>query len=357
MHSLTQYLEAWRRVAQVPAASAALHFADGTLEHVQVGAPPGATTFGPDARFLAGSVGKTLAAAWALAQEAAGLFALDAPVLPAFDRATRTQLERLPNAQTLTPRHLLNHQSGLPRYVFEPPFWKRVIDEPDHQWTALERLAFVFDREPLFPAGEGWAYADTNYILLAHFLEVLSGESFEAATQRLFVEPLGLHGFTPSNRRAIPGLVQAEVRMFADLGLSGRLLDDDGRMSIHPGFEGAGGGWATTPSDLARWCRAWFSGAAVPRPDIHALLDGVPADEALFGAGTRYGPGCIRRETRIGPLLGHDGVMTGFLSTAGYFPELDLAAAIQVNQDQTPGDPRPLVELLVDFVAEAKGRA
>ncbi len=36
-------------------------------------------------------------------------------------------------------------------------------------------------------------------------------------------------------------------------------------------------------------------------------------------------------ETELGPLVGHDGFMPGYITSIGYFPALGLAVAIQVN--------------------------
>ena len=352
---LTEWLDAWCVHAEVPAASAAILRADGSALTLLAGqldpdpASPWCRAPLASDRFLAGSVGKTFVAAWALDLWIHGVFDMDARIADQFDAATVLALETLPNFAELTPRHLLHHQSGLPRYVFHPDFWKRVLQTPEPTWQHLDRLQFVLGAEPLFAPGAGWAYSDTNYVLLAWLLEALTGTAFEAAVMQRFVAPHRLHGVAPSNQRAIPRQAQAHVRLFAELGFEGRLLDADNRARINPNFESAGGGFATTPTYLAHWAQLYFSGVATPHPNFEALMLGVPADPQLFGPEARYAPGCIRRPTRAGLLLGHDGVMTGSQTTMGWFPERQLAVALQINQDTKPGDPRPLVETLVDL--------
>ena len=55
------------------------------------------------------------------------------------------------------------------------------------------------------------------------------------------------------------------------------------------------------------------------------------------------------RETPSGKLIGHDGVMTGYQSTMGWFPEHRVAAAFQVNQPGRPAVKEPMHRLLVEF--------
>ena len=40
------------------------------------------------------------------------------------------------------------------------------------EWTPEERLAFLFDEEPPFVAGQGWDYSDTNYIVLGMIIGI-----------------------------------------------------------------------------------------------------------------------------------------------------------------------------------------
>lgn len=38
--------------------------------------------------------------------------------------------------------------------------------EPGNPFTPDVLVSFILDAEPLFPAGESWAYTDTGYILI-----------------------------------------------------------------------------------------------------------------------------------------------------------------------------------------------
>ena len=80
----------------------------------------------PDTRFLAGSVGKSLHAALAVALAHEGVVDLDAPISRWIGR--EPWFARLPNARDLTLRLLLQHRSGLIDHVYSIEFVARELE-------------------------------------------------------------------------------------------------------------------------------------------------------------------------------------------------------------------------------------
>lgn len=257
------------------------------------------------------------------------------------------------NAKTVTIRQLLRHESGIERYVFAPAFWEMLTEDPDKVWKPEQLLAYVFDQEPLFAPGEGWAYSDTNYILVGIVLEQVSGVKMYDYVQEHLLTPLELTDTVPSNSREIDGLIQGHTKSFLEFGLPERVIQD-GKFVINPQFEWCGGGFCSTPLDLAKWARFYYSGKAFGGKYLEQLLDTVPADPRQLGPKSSYGPGLILRETSLGELRGHDGIMPGYESTMGWFPELDIAVGLQLNMDGDRKVGKPLPLFLVDFATIAK---
>jgi D-alanyl-D-alanine carboxypeptidase len=303
----------------------------------------------PSDRLLSGSIGKTYVAAAALRLVALGALDLDRRAAQFF--AGEAWFQRLPNANDFTVRQLLRHQSGLERYEFQPAFWEALVADPEKVWRPEEQLAYIADRAPLFAAGEGWAYSDSNYLIVGLILERLSGQRFHAHVREHLLAPAGLVDTVPSDTRRIPGLTQGYCRALAQLGVPERVLVD-GEFVIHPGFEWCGGGYASTPRDLARWTRRLCSGAAFEGEYLPAMLDTVPAD-ATLGRRARYGLGVIVRETPLGEARGHDGIMTGFLAATAWFPTHGIAVAVQLNTDDGRVIGKPMSALLVELVSVA----
>jgi D-alanyl-D-alanine carboxypeptidase len=239
--------------------------------------------------------------------------------------------DRLPNGATITVRHLLQHRSGLPDHVHMPAFAALWPDQVD-QATPEDLIALTFEAEPLFPAGKGWSYTDTGYLLLGLIIEAATGETYEDVVRRRFLEPLMLVSTGPSNRKALPGLARGYVSGGAGLGLPATTTDDRGEMVWNPAVEWAGGGLYSTSRDLAVWGRAFLSGRLVDKATCQQMLDGVSASDS--DVISRYGLGiAIRATSDWGPVYGHRGWIPGYVSSLQYYPDHDIAIAFQTNTD------------------------
>lgn len=280
----------------------------------------------PDDRLLLGSVGKTYFAALALQLAAEGRLGLDDPIARFLGR--EPWFRRLPNARDVTVRMLMNHTSGLVRYELNPRFLQDLTANPGKVWTPEERLAYLFDAQAPFAAGQGWDYSDTNYIVLGMILERITGTPAYDEIRRRFLDPLGLRNTVPSDRSRINGLAQGYAGPENPFGGADAMLVGDS-MVINPQFEWAGGGWAASAADLAGWSKAWYEGRAFDRGMLEQALQGVAAP--MLGPDTQYGLGVILRPTPLGASYGHSGFMPGYLTEMRYWPQLGLAVTYQVN--------------------------
>ena len=112
----------------------------------------------------------------------------------------------------------------------------------------------------------------------------------------------------------------------------------------------------TIPTDLARWCKALFTGRAMEGDYLKAMLKSVPA---RTGPDHEYGLGVQIIPLRAGLLVGHTGFFPGYLTAMGYLREHDLALALQVNTSESAHRgrrPTSFLEDLVDLIAEDLNR-
>jgi D-alanyl-D-alanine carboxypeptidase len=307
--------------------SAGIALPDGQVLSLATGLADTAlrTPLGPDALLLAGSVGKTYVAAVALQLVAEGKLALDEPVSTYL--GTEPWFSRLPNAAAITVRMLMNHTSGLVRYEFKPEFTRDLTANPDKVWRPAELVAYILDTEAPFPAGGGWDYSDTNYIVLGMIIERVAGATLNDEIARRLLRPLGLTRTVPSDRREIPGLAQGYAGPGNPFGGTDAMIVD-GKFAINPQFEWAGGGYAVSGGDLARWAKALYEGRAFDASLVAEMVDGVPAE---LGPEARYGLGVIVRPTPLGPSWGHSGFFPGYVTEMRYFPEHRIAVAFLIN--------------------------
>ena len=347
------YLDDWRAQATFPGASVGIVRRDGTASGFVTGVSD-RTTKAPLREtdlFLAGSTGKTFFAAVAVQLIEEGRLDLDAPISKFL--GTRPWFSRLPNASTITVRHLMTHTSGLVRYEMNPAFTRDLRAQPSKVWSPEEEVAYLLDSTPPFAAGAGWDYSDTNYIVLGMILEQITGTKLYDDVQRRFLTPLKLTGVVPSDRRRIPGLIAGYAGPSDPLGLPDQMLVD-GELVINPQFEWTGGGYATSALDLARWSHALYGGKALSTSARDRMIGA--AVPARLGPNTKYGLGVIVREgTPVGVTWGHSGFFPGYQTEMIYIVETGTALAIQINTSapKSTGN-RGLLRVLYDLAAMAR---
>ena len=346
-------LDSLRGALRFPGATLALALPDGRTVAL-------ATGYADTARkvplrtadlLLQGSVGKTYVSAVAMQLVAEGRLDLDAPLARWF--GTEPWFDRLPNARDITVRHLMTHTSGLVRYEFDPRATAVLRAEPMKTWTPLDRLQYLFGTRAAFAAGQGWDYSDTNYIVLGMIIERITGRSYYAELLRRVLVPLGLTHTVPSDRPDVAGLANGYAGPKNDLGGYDASLDAAGRLRVNPQFEWTGGGIASTTEDLARWGKLLYEGRAFDTTLVRRMVDA--AVPARLGANVKYGLGVMVRPTALGETWGHSGFFPGYATELLYFPELKIAAAIQVNG--TDPYPRGLVPFLVRAATIARDAA
>jgi D-alanyl-D-alanine carboxypeptidase len=285
----------------------------------------------PDTRFLAGSIGKSLHAALAVALAREGIVDLDAPISRWI--GDEPWFARLPNAPDLTLRLLLQHRSGLIDHVYSVQFLARELELRmfDRAGSAIppeQLIAIALDRKPRFRAGQKFDYSDTNYVLSGFVIERATGRSPFVQIEERFLRPLGLASITPTRAREIPGLATGYELPVNPFLLPVSMVKDR-RLRVHPMIESTAGGFAATPRDLVRWAKALFEARALPADAVREMTGNAVAT----GDGRRYGLGVYRRETPLGPAWGHGGYFPGYRSQLFYFPDSRIAVAVEVNRD------------------------
>lgn len=323
-------LEAYRAANRFPGATLGVAYADGRVIALATGMSDTARgrAMRPDDLLLMGSVGKTYVAALALALVREGRLDLESPA----SRYVGGEgwFDSLPNASAISVRHLMTHTSGLVRYEFRPEFTAALTGEPDKVWDPREQVRYLHGTTAPFVPGAGWDYSDTNYLVLGLVLERILGQPIDDAIRDRFLRPLGLTRTIPSDARSLPGVVQGYAGPRNPFGGRDAMLGDDGRMIINPQFEGAGGGYAASAGDAARWGARFFGGSLAGAELQARAVDGVVARG--LGPGTRYGLGIIVRDsTAAGPMHGHSGFFPGYLAEVRHYPGRGITLALLVN--------------------------
>jgi len=347
--------EAQATEAHFPGATAAFILPDGRVfgcasgySDVELGIPLTA-----EMRMPSGSIGKTYVAAVVLSLVHDGVLDLDRRISTWLGE--EDWFDRLPNGPDITLRMLLNHSSGLVDHVFDVPAFGEAAEamlsgaEPDRYFTPRELVEFVLDREPLFPAGQGFHYTDTGYILVGMIIEKATGSTYYEELEKRILEPLHLRLTVPQDRRRVPDLAQGyAVRGAELLGVPSKVVED-GALVFNPLTEWTGGGLFNNPQDLVRWAKALYEGDAMEGDYLTDLLGSAVATGA-DRPDQSYGLGVAISQTPFGTAYGHSGFFPGYLSFMRYFPDHQIAVALQINTDagQPPTRMDPLIEAVLE---------
>jgi D-alanyl-D-alanine carboxypeptidase len=344
---LQQKLDEWHKAGSFPGATLGVVLANGESFGLAVGFSDREkkTPMRPTDRMLAGSVGKTFAAATALQLIKEGKINLDDKIEKYLGR--EQWFSRLPNAKDITVRQLMNHTSGLVRYEFKDQFTKDLTANPEKVWKPAELVAYLLVEKPPFEAGKSWDYSDTIYIVLGMIIEKVTGRRFYDEANRRLIRPLKLTDTIPQDGRGLKGVVQGYAGPNNPFGGTDAMIVN-GKFAINPQFEWTGGGYASTAHDLARWAKMIYEGKAFSPDLLPQVLEGVPA--AMLGRETRYGLGAIIRKTQAGTSYGHSGFFPGYMTDMMYFPEHRVAVAVQVNTSVGRSLGKPLSRVLVEVM-------
>ncbi|HMO60800.1 MAG TPA: serine hydrolase domain-containing protein [Ferruginibacter sp.] len=142
----------------------------------------GTDTINSNTAFHIASVSKTFTATAILKLWQEGRLQIDdelAQYFPAF------------NFKGVTIRHLLNHRSGLPNYVYfmEEAGWNK------KQYLSNKDVLDILTTQPstlknIGTPGRSFSYCNTNYALLALLIEKITGKTYAAYLQETFFTPL-----------------------------------------------------------------------------------------------------------------------------------------------------------------------
>jgi D-alanyl-D-alanine carboxypeptidase len=281
---------------------------------------------------MVGSTGKTYVSAVALQLVKEGKINLDDMASKYFTDSDKDWFSRLPNAETLTIRSLMNHTSGLPRYVFSRTFLTDIKQTPQKSHTPRECISVILDDKPKHAVGEGWGYSDTNYMVLGLIIEKVTGNSFYDEAQRRLLDPLKLTQTIPTTQAKLPGLMQGYIGKSNPFGLPKKTVAN-GTYALNPSFEWCGGGFMASVGDLAKWMQALHSGEVLDGKVYSQMIKpvdfrtGKPAKQG-------YGLGTFVWQTELGEFVGHAGMMPGYLTQIEFSRSHGFSVAYQINTDQ-----------------------
>jgi D-alanyl-D-alanine carboxypeptidase len=228
-----------------------------------------------------------------------------------------------------TIRQLLQHTSGIASYTDQQAFWDQFKADPKKSLTPEELLAFAAAGTPTGAPGAGWAYSNTNYILL--------GQVVEAVAQHPIASEIRTRILTPNQLTQI--FFDGEEPLTGELAPG---LDENGKdigTSYSLSWAWSAGAIVATPHDLARFIELLGTGKLLSAEMQTQLTTGVAIPNAQ---GLTYGLGVFLADGSItggmGNGIGHGGDIMGYHSWGMYFPDKQTTIAGTVDSDKGNGN-------------------
>ena len=291
------------------------------------------TPLTPDDRFVIGSVTKVFTAATVMQlaeEDKLNLDDLMSQWIPEI-------AEQIPNGDRITVRQLLAHTSGIrddgadlaAAYLENPEIAQR-------EWTPEDFLALIYDKEPMGEPGQ-FGYSNPNYTLLGEIIEAVTDSELEQQFQTRIFEPLGLNDTFYAYPENIPG---GYVKSYYNENGDGNF--EDILSQVHPSLsvKKAAGGIVSTPTDLAYFAQALFSGELLSPASLEEMVSDLNPFEGV--GDFEYGLGIMYDEIPgIGRVQGHEGVqdLFGWRASMYHLPDLNLTVAITANGYSESVDP------------------
>lgn len=172
--------------------------------------------------------------------------------------------------QDVTVEHLLNHTSGIPRYIdtaiknnhFLPSkkaVFLSLVNEPEH-----------------FEMGTTNSYNNTNFLLLAAILEAETGKTYQQLIAEVIIKPLGLKNTGHASAKAI---IKNMVTSYQGAnGTIRRNIDID-----WPEYTFAHSALYSTPEDLTSFMTALVTGEFVSQKTLKKLWQPMKLTNSKHG--------------------------------------------------------------------------
>lgn len=216
---------------------------------------------------------------------------------------------KIPNANEITIRHLLSHQSGLLNMTQKPSYlnWK-------DQSLSKEALLDTFRTDQTqFEPGSTMKYSNTNYILLGYIIEEVTNQSYSQLLKNRIVNKIGLEKtyFAPDSQSLSNQAFSYRYRDGAWNHVNFTNLD----------IAHGAGGIVSTPQELTRFAEGLFH---------HELLSEESLD-SMTNLTEGMGKGLILMPFQGKRLYGHTGGIDGFSAVLSYAPQDSVAFACTYN--------------------------
>lgn len=262
--------------------------------------------------------------------------------------------------QNLTIQDLLVHHSGLPAYAND------MLLFPPANMSRKELLLKLKDVPLIYDFRSVYAYDNILYLAAGEVVEAVSGLEWEDFVSQRIFKPLGMN----RSVSRFSTLIEKENVAYAHARRQGEIRVVDSFFVQNIGDPGnPAGGIASTAADMAKWAKMHLDSGRIDNhyklfdakstKDLWKTVISIPiskepehlkpAQKHFYG----YGLGFRTYDYRGHQIVGHGGLLTGFVSQLALVPQLDLGIVVMTNQLST-GAYWAIIHQILDYYMQAE---
>jgi CubicO group peptidase (beta-lactamase class C family) len=220
------------------------------------------------------------------------------------------------NASSITIRQMLAHQSGIHDFTQINDSSARPRDD-----SRPEMVSAIAAQQPEFTPGERFQYSNSNYLLLGYIVEDIEQAPFAIVLSKRILHRLGLKN-TFYQKNAVD-TIRNHAQAFQFANNQWQSVEEG---SFGTNVPGGAGSIVSTPTDMALFITALFSGQLIPPARLMEMTttDGF------------YGLGIMKMPYNDLPGWGHGGGYIASHAMLVYYPKDSLAIAYCTNGARYP---------------------
>lgn len=245
-----------------------------------------------------------------------------------------TWLPQYPAWSGVTIKQLLDMTSGIPDYTVQPAYVRVITADPNTVFPTAQLVSYAYGL-PLGPAG--YAYSNTNYILVQMIIERATHDSYGDQLAKRILVPLRLHSTCYAPYTCPAGFAdRMPTGYFFQAGFPA--LEGYPVPALNLSFAEGAGGIVASLQDMTTWDRALYRGQLLPprqQRELESLVStrtGLPIPTTTPGDPEGYGLGVSQADfALLGKVWLYEGGTYGFRVLHIYLPRSGTLIALAAN--------------------------
>ncbi|KTC89257.1 MULTISPECIES: serine hydrolase domain-containing protein [Legionella] len=245
----------------------------------------------------------------------------------------------------VTIEQLINQTSGIADYDQTKGWWKKLVNNPHKEWSAESLVNIAYSMPENFKPGSGWAYSNTNYVLLGMIVSKTAGYSINTLMKNLFNKTRLTNSYFLNANPPKPIMNEMTHGYYG--------IDD--QTQINTSWLQGAGGIISNSEDVTKWLLQLFTRNDSIGFPITKFAQFVRTDNGKNShtiTETAYSFGLFRMNTPEGLIYFTPGLTAGYTSMMVYAPCLNVYFSYLASRGPMEGFHKKMLMSLMKLVKQ-----